>query len=145
VYRKILVPVTADEPASSPLDQAAGLAEQLKAELVMLGLVTVIPADEYFFKQIQLEEGSSAHKAKAIIEAHLAEAEAALSDRGIALRSELMISEEPDAEAIVNYAEESGCDLIVVPNRAHTGIGRWLFSSLGDKVRRRSAVPVLFV
>jgi nucleotide-binding universal stress UspA family protein len=36
-------------------------------------------------------------------------------------------------------------DLIVMPTQARSAIGRWLFGSVGEKVRRRSPLPVLFV
>jgi nucleotide-binding universal stress UspA family protein len=56
-----------------------------------------------------------------------------------------VISEEPVAQAIVNYAEANQCDLIVMPTQARLAISRWLFGSVSEKVRRRSPVPVLFV
>jgi nucleotide-binding universal stress UspA family protein len=145
MYRKILVPVEAKGSSSAALDHAADLARRLGAELVVLQVIPVVPAEDYFFKQIQVEVGSAAHKAKAIAEAHLAEVEANLRAQGIAASGHVAVSDSAEAEAIVAYAQETGCDLVVVPNQAHAGIGRWLFSSLGDKVRRRSAVPVLFV
>jgi nucleotide-binding universal stress UspA family protein len=32
-----------------------------------------------------------------------------------------------------------------MPNQERSAIGRWLFGSVSEKVRRRSSVPVLFV
>jgi nucleotide-binding universal stress UspA family protein len=148
MYRKILVPVEGKGASSAVLDHAADLARHLGAELVTLRVISVVPSEDYFFKQIQVEVGSAAHKAKATAEAHLAEVEANLRAQGIAASGHVVVSDQAEAEAIVTHAQENGCDLIVVPNQTHAGIGRWLFSSLGDKVRRRagvSKVPVLFV
>jgi nucleotide-binding universal stress UspA family protein len=145
MYRKILVPVLEDGSSSPVLDYAANLAENLGAELVPLRVITVVPVEDYFFKQIQVEEGSAAYKAKAATEAYLAEVETKLRRQGISARGALLVSDKAEAKAIVDYAQDNGCDLIVLPNQARRGVGRWLFSSLGEKVRRRSPVPVLFV
>jgi len=145
VHHKILVPIAGDGSLAPVLDYAANLAQTLGAELVLLQIISVVPVDDYFFKQIQIEEGSAAYKAKAAAEAYLAEMETNLRAQGLTARGTLLVSDKAEAETIVAYARENDCDLIVVPNQAHTGVGRWLFSSLGEKVRRRSSVPVLFV
>jgi len=148
MYRKILVPVEGTDSSSAILNHAADLAKHVGAELIALQIIPVVPSEDYFFKQIQVEVGSAAQKAKAAAEAHLAQIEADLRAQGITASGHVAVSDKVEAEAIVTHAQENGCDLIVVPNRTHAGIGRWLFSSLGDKVRRRSAVskvPVLFV
>lgn len=145
MYRKILVPLVANDNSPAVLNHASNLTKRLQAELVLLYVITVVPSDDYFFKQIQVEVGSAAHKAKAVAEAHLAKVEADLRAQGVTATGELTITDKSEAEAIINYAQETNCDLVVVPNQTHTGIGRWLFSSLGEKVRRRSTVPVLFV
>ena len=51
----------------------------------------------------------------------------------------------PLAQVIATYAETNQCDLIVMPTQARSAVGRWLFGSVSEKVRRRSPVPVLFV
>ena len=145
MYRKILVPVEVNGSSSAVLDHAADLARHLGAELVVLQVITVVPSEDYFFKRIQVEVGSAAHRAQGAAEAYLAQVQTDLRAQGITASGHVVVSDKVEADAIVTYAQETGCDLIVVPNRASAGIGRWLFSSLGDKVRRRSAVPVLFV
>ena len=65
--------------------------------------------------------------------------------QGVEASTAIMISEEPVAQAIAAYAEANQCDLIVMPNQHRSAIGRWLFGSVSEKVRRRSPVPVLFV
>jgi nucleotide-binding universal stress UspA family protein len=52
---------------------------------------------------------------------------------------------QPPEQAIVELAEEEGIDLIVMATLSQSTVGRFLFGSVGDKVRRRSPVPVLFV
>ena len=49
------------------------------------------------------------------------------------------------AEAIVGYAKQSGCDLIVMASHGRSGPSRWAYGSVADKVLRGSCVPVLMV
>ena len=48
-------------------------------------------------------------------------------------------------EAIVDYAVELNCDLIVLPNQQRSLLSRWLMGNVGARVQRRSPIPVLFV
>jgi nucleotide-binding universal stress UspA family protein len=47
------------------------------------------------------------------------------------------------APTIVEYAEQYGHDLIVMPTRGRTGVSRYLVGSVTEKVVRLSSVPVL--
>lgn len=44
---------------------------------------------------------------------------------------------------IVDYAQASGADLIVMPSQGHKGISRILMGSVAERVMRLSACPVL--
>jgi nucleotide-binding universal stress UspA family protein len=39
----------------------------------------------------------------------------------------------------------NGCDLIVMSTHGRSGIGRWVYGSVADKVLRSSSLPVLLV
>ncbi|MCA9871481.1 MAG: universal stress protein, partial [Anaerolineae bacterium] len=49
------------------------------------------------------------------------------------------------AEEIISYAGENNCELIVMSTHGRSGIGRWVYGSVADKVLRGSATPVLLV
>jgi len=49
------------------------------------------------------------------------------------------------AEAIVGCAEEHGCDLIVMASHGRSGVSRWAYGSVADKVLRMSCIPVLMI
>jgi nucleotide-binding universal stress UspA family protein len=145
MYRQILVPLIRDDQPEPVLDHAAKLAQCSGAELLRLRVITVVPSDDYFFKQIQVEEGSRAHQARTSSEALLARITAELSTRGISARGEVVITDKTEVEAIIHSALEHGCDLIVLPNQTRAGKGRWWFNSLSEKVSRRSSLPVILV
>jgi nucleotide-binding universal stress UspA family protein len=145
VYKKILVPLEEGRRSRASLDQARELAAQLGAALVLLQVITVLPAGHEFDRRLQIEEGSRAARVKAEAEMELGQLERDLRAQGVEAGTAIVISEEPVAQAIVTYSEANQCDLIVVPNQKRSGISRWLFGSVSEKVRRRSSVPVLFV
>jgi nucleotide-binding universal stress UspA family protein len=49
------------------------------------------------------------------------------------------------AETIIEYAGENGVDLIVMATHGRSGIQRWVFGSVADKVLRGAGAPVLLV
>ena len=49
------------------------------------------------------------------------------------------------AEAIVGYAKQAGCDLIVMASHGRSGPSRWAYGSVADKVLRSSCIPVLMI
>jgi nucleotide-binding universal stress UspA family protein len=49
------------------------------------------------------------------------------------------------SEAIVSYAENDSCDIIVMASHGRSGVTRWAIGSVADKVFRASTVPVLMV
>jgi nucleotide-binding universal stress UspA family protein len=145
MYKQILVPLEEGRESWHSLKHARELAARLGAALVLLRVITVLPAGHEFDRRLQIEAGSSGAKAKSAAETELSHLEQDLRAQGVEVSTAIVISEEPVARAIVSYAEANQCGLIVMPIQARSAIGRWLFGSVGEKVRRRSPVPVLFV
>lgn len=66
------------------------------------------------------------------------------------LRSEgftvnIEISVMPPAEAIIDYAESRHADLIAIATHGRSGVSRWVFGSVTQKVVQAAPVPVLVV
>ena len=145
MYRKILIPVISAETLTPSQEHAFDLAKKLNAEIVILQVITVVQSEESFFKQVQIEIGSRAYEEKEKGKKFLEQLEKRLRNDGMTSYGHLIISDKSEAEAITEHAVQEGCDLIVVPNENRAGVGRWFFSSLGEKVRRHASIPVLFV
>jgi nucleotide-binding universal stress UspA family protein len=56
-----------------------------------------------------------------------------------------VVTPRPPEQTIVDLAAEEEIDLIVMATLPQSAVGRFLFGSVGEKVRRRATVPVLFV
>jgi len=67
----------------------------------------------------------------------------AMKAKGINVSTEVLLWKP--AEAIVGYAKQSECDLIVMASHGRSGPSRWAYGSVTDKVLRSSCVPVLMV
>jgi nucleotide-binding universal stress UspA family protein len=66
-----------------------------------------------------------------------------LKAKGINTHIELLTGDP--SEAIVSYADNSPCDIIVMASHGRSGVTRWAIGSVADKVFRASSIPVLMV
>lgn len=144
MYKRILIPMESEEQQLA-LDHARDLAEATDGVVILAWMVPVIASEEQFFSQIQVEPGSSGERRKAQGETFLAETADSLKARGIDVVSRVVVTALPLEQAIVELASEARADVIVLTTLPESAVGRFLFGSVGEKVRRRSPVPVLFV
>jgi nucleotide-binding universal stress UspA family protein len=130
------------EPA---LDHARRLAQRTGATVILAWLVPVAASEERFFTQIQVEPGSSGARRKQAGEEFLAQAEETFRTDGVHTVPRIVVTAVPPEQAIIDLIAEEGIDLVIMATLSQSAVGRFLFGSVGDKVRRRSPVPVLFV
>jgi nucleotide-binding universal stress UspA family protein len=145
MYKRILVPMENEEQQQLALDHARLLAQQAGATVILAWLVPVVASGEQFFTQIQVEPGSSGARRKEKGEAFLAEAVRAFRASGVEAVPKVVVTPLPPEQAILELAAEEKSDLIVMVTLSESVVGRFLFGSVGDKVRRHSPIPVLFV
>jgi nucleotide-binding universal stress UspA family protein len=92
-----------------------------------------LTADE--IADMQRHEGEEElHACRALIEA-----------AGIPYQYEVLVDDGEIADAITRYAEEHGCDYIVMGTHGHTGLQHLLMGSVATDVIHRSKVPVMLV
>ncbi len=65
-------------------------------------------------------------------------------DISIEVKIHIVISNNP-AEEIVKAEETLSCDLVAMSTHGRSGLSRWAFGSVTDKVLRTGSVPVLMV
>ena len=145
MYRRILVPLEREGGAEAHLHSVAALASEIGAELILLRIVTVIPDDEYVIRHIQVEAGSSGAKRKEEAEEYVGRLRSGLQDQGVSVKTAVVVSDKAEDEAIVEYATQAQCDLIVLPNQRRSLVSRWLQGNVPAKVQRRSQLPVLLI
>ncbi|MFB6072747.1 MAG: universal stress protein [Halobacterium sp.] len=139
-YERILVPTDGSDATREAVEHAIDLAAEHGADVHALYVVNSasfagLPMDSSWesVSSMLSEEGAAA----------LDEVEGLADDRGVPFERAL-VDGNPSRE-IVRYAEDEGCDLIVMGTHGRGGIDRLLLGSVAEKVVRSSTVPVLTV
>jgi nucleotide-binding universal stress UspA family protein len=134
-----------EEQQGPALAHARLLARNSGATVILAWLVPVVASGEQFFTQVQVEPGSSGARRMEQGEAFLALAVQAFRESGVDVESRVEVTAQPPEQAIIELATAQEVDLIVMATLSQSAVGRFLFGSVGEKVRRRASVPVLFV
>ncbi len=145
MYQRILVPLERKGGPEGHIRHAAALASGVGAEITLLRVITVVPAEDPLFQRFQVELGSSGAKRKAEAREYVNQLVDQLQEEGVNARPAVVISDKAEDEAIVEYAAELNSDLIVLPNQRRSLVSRWLQGNVTAKVQRRSDIPVLLV
>ena len=144
MYNAIVVGTDGSDTAKKAVAQAADLAKSTGARLHLVSAYEPIREsllksekkdvpDDYQWMINPSEEVNSV----------LGEAADAIRDDGVEVETH---SRESDpADAILDVAEETSADLIVVGNRGMTGAKRFLLGSVPNKVSHHAAQSVLIV
>ena len=136
--RRILHPTDFSPSSDAALRLAAVLAKDHDAQVVLLHVIEPPPV------------GSSGAvpapppglpPSRAEVEQRLSALAATLPE----LRTECRVAEGPAADAILEAAQETGCDVIVMGTHGRTGLARLLVGSVAEKVVRHAPCPVLTV
>lgn len=145
MYERILVPMEHEKQQEPALTHARMLAQYTGATVLLAWLVPVVASGEQFFTQIQVEPGSSGARRKEKGEAYLARSTESFQASGVDVEPRVVVTPLPPEQAIVELASEEEADLIIMATLSESSVGRFLFGSVAEKVRRRSPIPVLFV
>jgi nucleotide-binding universal stress UspA family protein len=132
MFERILVPTDRSDPARRALEQAADLATQYGATVTVLHVVDTR----------ELDRGEDVDERTRTARTDL---DASLDDLDLAVTPETAVRAGIPSEEILDYAHESGTDLLVMGTHGRTGVRRYLLGSVAEKVVRLSDVPVLTV
>ncbi len=141
MYKKILVPLDGSELAKTALDQAEKLAVAFDAEIILFQVVPFMPiyGSPELVTPLIVDE-----KQKETAEKHLANLAEELKKRGIKTTAMVRTGQQVAIE-IIDFAKESGVDLIVMCTHGRSGITRWVLGSIAHKVLTRAETPILLV
>lgn len=152
MYSKILVALD----GSAFAEQALPHAEQIaRACAAAISLVSVAPLLEdqalavvdlypvYVYRDYLVDQEQEMQRVQSELEAYLARVAQRLRSAGHSVDTAVRFGQP--AEEIIAYAEEAGCDLIAMSTHGRSGLGRWVYGSVADKVLRGSQIPVLLI
>jgi nucleotide-binding universal stress UspA family protein len=145
--RRILVLLDGSELAESVLPHAEAVAKQSDPGSIEIVLLSVcdptLPATDYDYAPAPFNWDEMVQDWKRQDERYLAKIEKQLRDSGLNVRSKVLIGKP--AETIVEYASENRASLIVMSTHGRSGLGRWVFGSVAEKVLHGVTTPILLV
>lgn len=145
IYRRILVVLQGREADEAVLNHVQALAAQVEAQVTLLRVIPIADDGGGLGRQWQLEAGSRGWRRKRQAEAVLPRLARRLEQAGLDVETAVVIGARAEADEIVAYAAEHGCDLIAMPSDPRPWYARWLGHSQAGAVQRKAAVPTLFV
>ncbi len=146
MYQKIMVPLDGSELAECVLPHAEAIAKGCNARNVIFVRVAE-PIDirgglGYAFSDEDRKRINTEHKAAA--EKYLDQLVSRVSYDGVDVQSEV-ITGKAATDSIADYAIKNAVDLIIIATHGRSGISRWVWGSVADRILRSSCVPVLMV
>jgi nucleotide-binding universal stress UspA family protein len=144
MYKKIVAPLDGSEFSECSLDHVTAIAKGCQVNHVVL-LKVMEPHDRYTgytgVSQETLDE--MRQKVRGQSEEYLARVADRLKEKGV--KASPVIVEGKPADEIINYASQNQADLIIMSTHGSSGLTRWAFGSVADRVVRHAPVPVLVI
>ena len=135
------MPLDGSELAKKALDHAEKLAKTFDAEIILFQVVPLMPiygALEFVMPFIVDE------KEKEVAERYLTNLAEEMKTRGDKVTAIVKTGQQVAME-IIDFAKESGVDLIVMCTHGRSGITRWFLGSVTRKVLTRAETPILLI
>ena len=141
MYKKILVPLDGSELAKRALDEAEKLANCFGAEIVLFEVAPFMPiyGSPELVTPLIVDE-----KQKEAAEKYLVNLSEELKKKGFKVTAVVRTGQQVAVE-IIDFAKESGANLIVMCTHGRSGISRWVLGSVALKVLTRAETPILLI
>jgi nucleotide-binding universal stress UspA family protein len=154
MYYRILAPLDGSKLAECTLGHIKDIATGCHvSEVVLLSYIEPVsnsliwPSSETQIKEMVNEMQDAQKQVRQKAESYLADVAANLRLSGLGVQT-VVIEGKPGqqaADVILDYAVNNDADLIIMSTHGRSGISRWAFGSVSEKVVRHSTVPVLTV
>jgi len=141
-FSKVLIPLDGSQFAEKALEPALSIARSMSAEVVLFRVAQPIPRTQALAEMPDVYDDVVAATIREA-EDYLTTLRASLPDERISM--EVRPGEEGVARQILDYAESGGVDLIVMSSHGLTGVKRWAYGSVAEKVLHGGPCAVLVV
>ena len=144
LLNKILLPLDGSKAGEAAVPYIGKLMDRLESEVILFGVVpagqhirTVGGLDYILYPEQHLEA------VKAEAREYLNKVYRRLKRRKGRVRVEIRVGEV--AREIIKFAEEINASLIAISSHGHSGMTKWVFGSIANKIVQASNTPVLIV
>ena len=140
MYRKMLVPLDGSELAECVLPHVKAIAAGGgETQVILLRVVEPLPAGTPPAVDFEVVQKAGVKAA----EGYLARVKAQLNKEGLNVETKVLTGRP--AETIIDFVRRDKVDLIAIATHGRSGIKRWVFGSVADRLIRSSSVPVLLI
>jgi len=146
MYKKVLVPLDGSKLAECVLPHLETIAAGCNVQNIYFLRVVkpFYPVSDYMGDSISSVDVVSINKdAVTAAESYLKQVTDKIKYTDIEVHREVIRGNE--AESIADYAKNNEMDLIIIATHGRSGVSRWVWGSVADRVLRSSCVPVLMV
>ena len=137
MYKRVLVPLEHSASDQAILDHVRGLARHDGCAIILIHV-----ADGFVARNQELLNLADSEEIEKDL-AYLKGVENELRAEGFEVSS--MLRKGEPAPAILQAADEQGCDLIAMSTHGHGFLKDFIFGSVAERVRHRTDVPVLLL
>ena len=140
MYKKILVPLDGSELAECVLPHAKEMvAGHGEAKVILLRIVEPLPAGTPPAVDFEVVQRAGVKAS----EEYLARIKARLTKEGLDVETRVLTGRP--AETITDFAQREKVDLIALATHGRSGVSRWVFGSVADRLVRSLSIPVLLI
>ena len=146
MYQKILIPLDGSELAECSLSHAKVIAKGCNAsELIVFRAIEPLSAQTIsaIAEAGNNLLGKAEYENKKEAQDYISKMASTLKAEGFPARGVTTNGKPPDE--IIDYSHKNNIDLIVMSTHGRSGISRFYFGSVAEKVSRHSPIPVLLV
>ena len=140
MLNKALVPLDGSKESEAVLPYIEELASKLKGEIVLLCMLGLD------YEIYQVEQLKQLESLKISTRDYIERVVARLKQKGIAVNAEFRIGlPGTEAEEIIKLADEICVDMVAMSTHGRSGVSRWAFGSVADKVLHEGNTPLMLV
>ena len=145
MFKHLLIPLDGSYLSEAVLPIAIEMAQKFNSKITLTMVIQpprVMYGDMYIPPTELLDQVTDVAHQHA--ETYLAKHFADIEMLGIGVRSEILDANNI-ADGLLKLVDSSDIDGIIMSTHGRTGVGRWLFGSVAERILRHAAVPILLI
>ncbi len=140
MYQKMLIPLDGSELAECVLPHVKAIAAgNGTRKVVLLRIVEPLPVGTPPAVDCELVEKAGVKAA----EEYLSRVKARLTKERLNVETRVLTGRP--AETISDFVRREGVDLVALATHGRSGVSRWVFGSVADRLVRSLSVPILLI
>lgn len=144
MYQEIILPLDGSLLAEKAIPYAVELAKKFGSRITLLSVIEpVVVYSQPGVVGPVVNVAVEMDQEIVAMRDYLTKIEESLQAEGISTRK--VIKQGDAATQICDYAKEVSADLIVMSTHGRSGLKRWVYGSVADKVLRGADIPVLLI